>query len=126
MKIIKWYVVISLLFLFMDGFTQNPLSHLIFYDFATVDFKVNSLYRYQNGMELNNWNLLAVSFKDTVDNTNTWKLQFMASASTLQSDGGSTNLDLGTIEILVEDGGGNTNLSSYIQAPPDGDRKSVV
>jgi hypothetical protein len=91
--------------------TSNPASRLIFYDFGMVDFNVNSLYKYQNGMTLSNWNTLAVSFVDTV-NVSTWKLQFMAEPAYLQSDGGSANLDLGTIEMVVQDGGGNYNLES--------------
>ena len=121
MKVIRWFIFLGSLFFCLSGYTQNPRSHLIFYDFGTVDFNVNSLYKYQNGMELSNWNLLAVSFEDTVDSGNTWKLQFMASASEIQSDGSSTNLDLATIELLIEDGGGTTDLTSYIEPSGDGD-----
>lgn len=121
MKVIRWFIFLGSLFFCLSGYTQNPRSHLIFYNFATVDFKVNSLYKYQNGMELSNWNLLAVSFEDTVDSGNSWKLEFMASAPEIQSDGGSTNLPLETIELVIEDGGGTTDLTSYIQPSAGGD-----
>jgi hypothetical protein len=131
MKLIKYYILfLGFLSISLFGIAQsnsifrsetNPTSRLIFYEFGMVDFNINSFYKYQNGVELTTFHTIAVSYVDTISDTN-WKLEIKAVPSYISSDGSNPNLDLQTIEILVENGaGGNLNISSYINDPGDGD-----
>ncbi|MFW5793353.1 MAG: hypothetical protein ACOCWC_03645 [Bacteroidota bacterium] len=81
---------------------------------GSVNFRINSLNKYNDGVEYAQWTRLAVHFFDELDATKTWKLEFKALSIQIHGDGGQ-NIDLGYISLLAEDGGGANGLSMYIQ-----------
>lgn len=78
---------------------------------GSVNFPINSLKKYQEGMVLNQWTHLAILFSDT-DPEAKWRLEIKASDSDIW--GSFHSLDLGYITIIVEDGKGTNLLEDYI------------
>jgi len=80
---------------------------------GSVDFRVNSIRKYNEGLEYNNWSRLAV-LVILSSTSNSWDLEFKAFTEHIIGDGGN-EIDLSYISIVAEDGGGNKDLSSFIQ-----------
>jgi hypothetical protein len=78
---------------------------------GSVNFPINSLKKYQDGMVLNQWTNLAIWFSDS-DLDAKWRLEIKASDSDIR--GSFHSLDLGYITILVEDGKGTNELDGYL------------
>jgi len=82
---------------------------------GTVNFNINSFRKYEQGMEVNNWTVLAINFADTVETTARWRLDFVALNPAIEGDYlGSGNLDLDLISLRVHSEG-TRDLSGLIQ-----------
>ncbi len=66
---------------------------------GSVPFHVNSLNKYNEGMELNNWSRFSILIED-LDAADSWRLEVLASDPTLVGDYGN-DLDLGYISITA-------------------------
>jgi len=85
---------------------------------GSVDFRINSMNKYEEGVEYQNWTRLAVYFIDEDDPGRSWDLEFKASTMFIIGDSGK-QLDLDIISIEAGDGGGNTDLSAWMQPEKD-------
>ncbi|MFO8068095.1 MAG: hypothetical protein R6U11_10990 [Bacteroidales bacterium] len=81
---------------------------------GSVSFNINSLNKYKEGVDYNQWTRIAIHFSDDVDPTKVWKLEFKSMTAQIEGDSG-VDLDLSYISIFAEDGGGITDLSPYIE-----------
>jgi hypothetical protein len=82
---------------------------------GTVSFNINSFKKYEDGMVLNNWTLVAINFIDAAAPLATWKLEFVALKGTIEGDYlGASDLDLDLITLEVQNEGVN-DLSGLIQ-----------
>lgn len=66
---------------------------------GSVPFHINSLNKYKEGMELNNWTRFSILIED-LGAAESWRLEVLASDPTLEGDYGN-DLDLGYISITA-------------------------
>ncbi len=107
------FVSIFLCYSISPVISQNIHSRIRVQSGGSVAFNINSLRRYNIGMEYNNYTLLAISFNDTDEPDTKWKLEFKAREDLIYGDYGSA-LNLDHIKIRVQDGGGSESLDGYI------------
>jgi len=89
--------------------TQPSTARIMVESGGSVQFNINSLIKYNNGMALEDWTRMAIAFEDTLDATARWKLQFKANTSMIFGDYGQ-ELPLDYLLVEARDGGGNTIL----------------
>jgi len=107
------FVSIILCYTITPTISQNIHSRIRVQSGGSVAFNINSLRRYDIGMESTKHTMLAISFNDIADPNTKWKLEFKAREGFIYGDYGST-LNLDHIKIRVEDGGGSQSLDSFI------------
>ncbi len=82
---------------------------------GSIQFNINSMRKYNEGMALDDWTRLAISFHDNQDDDSTWKLEIKSLESSIRGDYGH-DLPLEYIIIESRDGEGTNNLEAYINA----------
>lgn len=102
------------LYCLVQSFAQNPYSEIRIESGGTLQFSVNSLKKYEEGIVRENWTRMAITFEDTDDSAATWKLVVKALESEIIGDYSNT-LPLDQIIIEVFDAGGANNLGAFIQ-----------
>lgn len=85
-------------------FGQNITKNIRVISGGYVSFTFNSITEYSNGKSLNGWTRFTVEFSDTTDaggdGTSTgWEVLVRATATTIQADGGSADLNLAHLEV---------------------------
>ncbi len=93
----------------LTAHSQPTTARIMVESGGSVRFSINSLTKYNEGMALEDWTRLAISFADTLDTSATWKLQFKANTSVIYGDYGR-ELPLDYLVLEARDGGGNTIL----------------
>ncbi len=107
------FVAVILLYCTKSSIAQNLETKIMVESGGSVQFNINSMRKYNEGMALDDWTRLAISFHDTDDNTKTWKLEIKSIESTIKGDYGH-DLPLDKIIIESRDGEGTNNLEPYI------------
>ncbi len=119
-------IIISGVFLPETSLAQISFSRTPKSDFDTllvrvesggsVSFRINSMNKYNEGVEYNDWSRIAVYFIDEDDEFRTWNLQYKATTLNIIGDSGiDLYLDLDYLTIEAKDGGGGNDLSGYVQ-----------
>jgi len=83
---------------------QNPSYRLTVESGGYVDFKINTLNRYQGGLSYSNWTRLKIVYDDTRTGTQTdkWYLDFRANTTEFVGDIPGNTLPLDYVSIYVE------------------------
>ncbi len=110
-------VIISNLFINNLLYAQNnePDTMMIRVESGgSVDFRFNSMTKYEEGLDYQNWSRLAIYFIDEENINRNWNLEFKASTIHIIGDSGK-QLELDYISLVAEDGGGAADLSAWIE-----------
>ncbi|HDP54834.1 MAG TPA: hypothetical protein ENN24_04015 [Bacteroidetes bacterium] len=101
MRILK--LLFPLLFFASIAFAQDPTGSLSIIGGSSVNFHVNSLKKYDEGVTLESWSRLRIRFDDPGDVTLGWRLNLKAETLSIISDSGTDNLPLTALEIRAID-----------------------
>jgi len=101
MRILK--LLFPLLFFASIAFAQDPTGSLSIIGGSSVNFHVNSLTKYDEGVTLEGWSRLRLRFDDPASLTLGWRLNLKAETLSIISDSGTDNLPLTSLEIRAID-----------------------
>ncbi|PKP35984.1 MAG: hypothetical protein CVT98_09745, partial [Bacteroidetes bacterium HGW-Bacteroidetes-15] len=100
MKIYKFLLLIFILKLTFAVYAQDPTGSISVVGGSSVNFFVNSLKKYDEGVVLEGWSRIRLRFDDPAPVTTLgWQLNLKAETLTIVSDNGTSDLDLNTLEI---------------------------
>lgn len=100
MKINKFLLLFLLLKLTYAVHAQDPTGSISVVGGSSVNFIVNSLKKYDEGVVLEGWSRIRLQFDDPAPVTTLgWQLNLKAETLTIVSDSGTPDLDLSTLEI---------------------------
>jgi hypothetical protein len=88
---------------------------------GSVQFRINSLIKYNDGIALEDWTRLSISFSDTVDINALWKLEIKAMSGVIYGDYGK-ELPLDYVIVEARNGGGNITLGEGLNGELKGPR----
>jgi len=107
-------IIIINLFSYNNNYAQSVITCYIDFDNQTdcavrvlgggsVDFRINSLGKYNDGVIYDSWTKLVIHFEDDPEEPtgNKWKLEFRAISDSIYGGGGrSLDLDFITLEVV--------------------------
>ncbi|MFW5706769.1 MAG: hypothetical protein ACOC12_02510 [Bacteroidota bacterium] len=102
------FILLALLCLYCMPLQAQPtVARIMVETGGSVQFRINSLTKYNDGIALEDWTRLAISFSDTEDITSRWNLEIKSMTAAIHGDYG---MDLPLDYLIVEARNGNGNI----------------
>lgn len=99
MKILRHLLILPLLAIASVINAQDPTGSITIIGGSSVNFHVNSLKKWNEGVTLEGWSRVRLRFDDPAVTTSGWQLNIKAETASIISDSGTSDLDLSTLEI---------------------------